>query len=410
MSELIKTNTNAAFCRTHLLTTVCGIALLVSASAKVQAQDEVDRPTVWIELGGQLERMSNGQETFDPSFLSKFDHLDFGSVLPLQRALRYSNGAEGRISFEPHGSDWVLSASLRYGRSNGHKGEYQRLPLITFSVMGVSPRQLQPDRQDVPYHINAGTTNAERHVIVDFEAGKDVGLGLFGKKSSSLVSAGVRFAQLSYASSTTLGGVPDFSHHGTDIKYGGTYQSHHRYAGSVDAERSFHGIGPSLSWDASAPVLGNGENALVSLDWGLNAAVLFGRQKVQGQQDTAGYHYSRYQYINLLKGKSISLNGLKSSYNHPVDLTRSRAVTVPNLGGFAGVSFRYADAKLSFGYRADVFFGAMDGGLTERKTYDRNFYGPYATISIGSVSYTHLDNAIRALSDTLYGTAGRGKS
>jgi hypothetical protein len=53
------------------------------------------------------------------------------------------------------------------------------------------------------------------------------------------------------------------------------------------------------------------------------------------------------------------------------------------VGGFAGVSFRYSRAKLSLGYRADFFFGAMDGGIDTRATYDRNFYGPFATISIG---------------------------
>ena len=65
------------------------------------------------------------------------------------------------------------------------------------------------------------------------------------------------------------------------------------------------------------------------------------------------------------------------------DHTRSRNVTVPNIGGFAGLSFKYPNAKVSLGYRADFFFGAVDGGIDARKTYDRSFYGPYATVSIG---------------------------
>jgi hypothetical protein len=65
------------------------------------------------------------------------------------------------------------------------------------------------------------------------------------------------------------------------------------------------------------------------------------------------------------------------------DHTRSRNVTVPNIGGFAGLSFKYPNAKVSLGYRADFFFGAIDGGIDARKTYDRSFYGPYATVSIG---------------------------
>jgi hypothetical protein len=35
------------------------------------------------------------------------------------------------------------------------------------------------------------------------------------------------------------------------------------------------------------------------------------------------------------------------------------------------------------GYRADFFFGAIDGGVDTRKTADRNFYGPYLGIGIG---------------------------
>jgi hypothetical protein len=65
------------------------------------------------------------------------------------------------------------------------------------------------------------------------------------------------------------------------------------------------------------------------------------------------------------------------------DHTRTRSVAVPNIGGFAGLSFKYPNAKVSLGYRADFFFGAVDGGIDARKTYDRSFYGPYMTVSIG---------------------------
>ena len=58
-------------------------------------------------------------------------------------------------------------------------------------------------------------------------------------------------------------------------------------------------------------------------------------------------------------------------------------VVVPNLGGFAGVSFVNGSAKIKFGYRADFFFGAMDEGIDTRKSETLGFYGPFATISIG---------------------------
>ena len=60
---------------------------------------------------------------------------------------------------------------------------------------------------------------------------------------------------------------------------------------------------------------------------------------------------------------------------------------MPNLGGFVGVSFRLADAKVSFGYRGDFFIGAIDGGLDVQKSYNRSFYGPFANFSIGMGDY-----------------------
>lgn len=64
------------------------------------------------------------------------------------------------------------------------------------------------------------------------------------------------------------------------------------------------------------------------------------------------------------------------------NVSRSRSVIVPNAGGFAAVSPRFPNAKISLGYRIDAFFSAIDGGVDTRRTYDRDFYGPFATISI----------------------------
>jgi len=388
MSEPITITNTAKILRIRLLTTACGLALLAAqgATAEARAQD-IDRPLIWIELGGQVERMADNQEIFDPSFLGQFDRLGFGSMLPLQRPLQYSNGADAGISFQPADSHWIFSAFLRYGRSNGDHAHYQRLPVITtWRVLPVSPRnQTEQWIQYAPYNINAKTTNTERHAIADFEVGRDVGIGMFGKQSSSVVSGGVRFVRLTSGTTTNLDGVPDFWYAGNDFKYnGGIAQSHHRYIGSLDAERDFQGIGPSLSWKASAPILRSGSDTDISLDWGVNVAALFGRQKVRGTEDVIGYHYSSMHYVNTHKGKNINIrNHVASSYNHPVDLTRSRSVVVPNVGGFAGVSWRYSDAKVSLGYRADFFFNAIDGGIDTRKNENRGFYGPYASISIG---------------------------
>jgi len=38
---------------------------------------------------------------------------------------------------------------------------------------------------------------------------------------------------------------------------------------------------------------------------------------------------------------------------------------------------------VSFGYRADFFLGAMDGGIDTRRSGDVDFWGPFATVSVG---------------------------
>ena len=53
--------------------------------------------------------------------------------------------------------------------------------------------------------------NDEHHLIVDFQAGKDVGLGMFGgKDGSSVFGLGVRFAQFSSKSNIALKSDPDW--------------------------------------------------------------------------------------------------------------------------------------------------------------------------------------------------------
>jgi hypothetical protein len=137
------------------------------------------------------------------------------------------------------------------------------------------------------------------------------------------------------------------------------------------ASRSFRGIGPSLSWSASAAVLGNEEAGEITFDLGLNASVLFGRQKAAVDHATQAHHATPYKYYpNLYAPRSNSS-------------ARSRSVTIPNLGGFAGLSVKYPNAKVSLGYRTDFFFGAVDAGIDQRRTKNLGFSGPFATISIG---------------------------
>jgi iron complex outermembrane receptor protein len=353
MSE--STNMHGRRMKLHLqlLATVSFAALLGGSQAGAA---DADHPIVWLELDGQYARQQTGDVAFVPPFV-------VNSPFPALHQLDGENASsvnweEGaRISYTPTGSDWLLQASLRIGKSSGLSSQDQ----VT----------AHPSPYYNKYHAyqNVRMYRSESHAIVDFKVGKEVGLGSFGNGGSSTFSFGVRYAQFKSQSTAHIQSQPlNLPEH----RYGYP-QTMHRFYADFAAQRKFAGIGPSLSWDASATLAGSSSaDGDIALDWGINGSLLFGRQRTQ-----VGHQTSENLHTYGTSGQYVQ------HYRHATAPDRSRKVAVPNLGGFAAVSWRYADAKVSLGYRADYFFGAIDGGLATAKKEDRGFYGPFASISIG---------------------------
>ena len=127
MSELLHTHEQRNDIRWRLLATVSALALITGATACGTAEAmEADRPTVWIEVGGQLERVTAGQQPFAPDFTNQFQSDNLLSAASLERAPRYSNGFEGSIATDPADSDWAFRASVRYGRSNSTRSSHNQ--------------------------------------------------------------------------------------------------------------------------------------------------------------------------------------------------------------------------------------------------------------------------------------------
>ena len=129
MSELMNARNGSRDFRWQLLTTVSALALLtaVYGSGEAQAEDQdSDRPTVWIELGSQLERMNDSQEAFSPPFMASITQANLLSTLDVQKPPAFAVGGEGKVSFQPESSDWVFSASVRYGRAKRHHHRHQQ--------------------------------------------------------------------------------------------------------------------------------------------------------------------------------------------------------------------------------------------------------------------------------------------
>ncbi len=375
--------------RWQLLATTSAFALAATlATQDASAADrDADHPTVWIELGGQLESLSENQERFVPPFILATPRPapETTSPLGVEGAPGHSFGGEGKITIQPENSDWVFSAALRYGRSNANRRLHQQSYPTQPIVLGTPTYGLKTQDQKVFEFVDAENHSSETHAILDFQAGKDVGLGVFGTAASSVFNVGVRFAQFGSKSNITFGSDPDVQRTfkyagGHKVAVGGIF--YHTNSALASVTRSFHGVGPSLSWNASAPVLGLAEEGEIAFDWGVNAAILFGRQRARvHHQTTSRYHSGKYD--QAVYTHSLHVFRTTSYRNAPSDQNRSRSVAVPNLGGFAGLSFRYAEAKVSLGYRADFFFGAMDGGIDAAHHENVGFYGPFTTISIG---------------------------
>lgn len=385
MSELAIGNVTPEKIRHGLLLGVSSLALLAQlCSANAVGAEEVgDRPSVWIELGGQLERLEGGQELFAPPFLNSLDGLPFTSPLKVQQPPRYANGGEIGATFSPHDSPWAFSASIRYGRSNGKKDVHEQTSNPTMTklclnsaicyVLSQFPLQVIAPHPDKANSLSTTFEQRESHAVVDFAAGRDVGLGLFGSKTESALNVGVRFAQFASRTTVSMDAIPD--RYVPNIIFAPKYN--HRYDASAEMARSFSGIGPSLSLTESTLLAGEPEQGRFLLDWGVNASVLFGRQKVVTHHQTTGRYY---RVVGL---GPFARNPFYSHYQTGGGRSDARSIVVPNVGGFASVSLKFPNAKISLGYRADFFFGAIDGGIDTRQTKNIGFHGPFATISIG---------------------------
>ncbi len=373
MSELIQTH-SCTTVRRQFLATASALALIAYIGATDAAKAEDTRPTVWIDLGGQMEQLQGVSTPFTPPFMTAISPTPGpyanNIFADTQRPARLAFGLEGGATFQPQGSDWMLSVNLLYGRSSTNRHVHQQTAApTTYGGLFLIGAKNNP-------FADSKLAYDESHAVLDFSVGRDVGLGAFGHDATSTINIGVRFAEFSNKSKVNAMGRPEIHIGRAGFHYAVSFYNYTLFA---EAARSFHGVGPSLSWKASAALLGNKEAGELTFDWGINGALLFGRQKAKISHATQAYHMPITQAYNGIYDGYYYSRVYNTAHSH----TRSRSVIIPNLGGFAGVSIKYPNAKFSLGYRADFFFGAVDAGIDTRHTKNLGFSGPFATVSIG---------------------------
>jgi hypothetical protein len=368
MSELINARDSRATIRWKLLTGASALALTSYVSSATLAKAEDSHPVLWLELGGEFDSLTDPSQIWVPANLPPaIDHPVTGV---LGQTPRIGYDIDGKITFQPDGSDWNFSAAIQYGKSKrGPRSAHDQ----TYQTYDNGNKYVPTTYAFTDLHSGRET----KHIILDFTAGKDLGLGLLGGRGSSTLNFGVRVAQFRERASGQMTAQMSAPHKYHISYFYGTK----RLNANMQAARSFSGVGPSLSWNGSVPIAGSMEEGL-AIDWGANAALLFGRQTTKVRTHTEKLEVTGYTY-NYQSGifhKTLVSAVLTHS---TVNSVRNKSVMVPNLGGLVGLSFRHGNAKISVGYRADFFFGAIDGGIDTRKEENRGFFGPFASVSVG---------------------------
>jgi outer membrane receptor protein involved in Fe transport len=330
-----------------------------------------------VEIGGQVQRHDAPSEPVTPSFIDEFEPALQPTGLS-DRDLDWGDGRELRVAYRPSGGNWTIGAGIRFGRTNNDTGRFHA------EVEGDSGcafagylAYLCPYNPELYYlegvnWSDASARNREEHTVIDFEIGRDVGLG--GIRNST-VFAGLRHAEFQSTTQAWMRGVPDWDiPDGWHPASGSQPASSHMYEATLDASREFSGVGPILTWEASLPVLG-GESGKLNVDWAIGGGVLFGKQETS----ISGSEYVGYFHGNYLKFPGY----IEPVSDVPVTGQRSRNVTVPLVDLSLGLSYDVGRVKIGAGYRWERYFDVLDVGDDEAKDADRTIDGPYFKIAVG---------------------------
>jgi iron complex outermembrane receptor protein len=327
-----------------------------------------------LELAGGPSRLESDSGMYAPAWIDTFRASADFPLHPQDHELDWGDDREFKATyaFGGHGG-WRLSAGLRYGRANGSAHAEVSENTLGFCVFSADKYAFCQDTGPLAW-ATTDATDRESYALADFMVGKDVGIGSWGG-GQSVVGFGVRYAEFSSESDVLIHSDPDRYLPPEDaIKY---HRHWHNYHVDVNADREFKGWGPQLSWEASGRLFGRDGAGQVDLDWGLSSGVLFGKQKVRIRDETTGVYTNGAQ---LDEAKYIDVTEPIYELATP---SRSKSVTVPNVGASLGLSYAIDRLKVGAGYRWERYFDVIDGGFDEPREYDRTIDGPYFKLSVG---------------------------
>jgi len=336
-----------------------------------------------VQIGGMVQRQDAPYTAVHPSFIGGFsDTLD--TIDSTQnRDLDHGDGREIRLIYRPARSPWNIAASYRFGRTNAtdsalafELGDTGCGGTLAQCQAGIALGFTGPPNVFTVYNYSDVTvTNREEHNIVDFDVGRDVGMGM---SVESRVRAGLRYAELESATHVQMFGVPNWDLPAQRVLT--TYAHNTHYHADLSASREFEGAGPTISWDAARRLWGSDDGHL-DLDWSVTGGILFGKQKTSLEGVETSTNYAGKYQTGITAKKIIPRAPTQVLTNLPAD--RSKSVTAPLVDLSAGLSFETGRVKVGAGYRWERYFNVLDAGYAERKQYDRTIDGPYFKIAVG---------------------------
>jgi len=357
-------------------------------------------PMIWLTVGGDYSLGTAKQDPYEPE---NSDFVDMNGGNPVywpnkdqfltpENGQKWPHGSideEAALTFQPQDSDWQFKMGVRYGRSkHGNTSHLSQPRKVPTNFSGIPCTYILANFPTFASYCAVAShasfsdaigSSSEKHVMLDFTVGKKFGIGIRGHEGTGTLAAGVRFAEFNSRNGFNFNVLPNYVL--------GNFTPRDIYEAQTDEKHGFHGFGPELTWDASNVVWGDVMTAgSINVDWGANAALLFGKQTVT----LARSHMFHCHWVGSGGGapgacpnnpppRGTDYLATKDDYT----ITRTNDVTVPNVGAHIGLSYNYQNAKISAGYKVDAFFNAVDGGQESVDKFDRMFYGPYLNVSIG---------------------------
>ena len=331
-----------------------------------------------VELRGQAQHTEAPYDPIQPTFAPALAPV-LDVITPSQNAdLDWGDGKEVKVTWRPASGPWTVSAQVHSGDTNSGATDLRAESSTPTVCLGAGPFAFfcsDPSRFFSALNwATAGAVSREKHEIVDFAVGRDIG---FGPVTRSSVSLGLRRAELTSETDLHVDTVPDWFLEAGFV-LGGPPASKHRYVADLTSQREFEGAGPVLTWDASQPLL-QGDFGDVSLDWSVSGGVLFGKQETAATGHEEGRYYanSGFQSIVIFWVPPIEVDP------NEVNISRSQSVTVPTASLSLGLSYNIDRMSIGAGYRWERYFDVLDVGFEDAKDADRTIDGPYFKLSVG---------------------------